>query len=550
MSAGKQKFKIRIKRKNRVTSETTEDGTRKTAKKRRSSRKGGECDICRRKFRKVERMMRHIECHDNMKFQCLDPCTWMFDKRDELRMHLAQVHTTKLSRENEASFMVNSPTCVTKKHNEKGSHRVVKAKAEIEKKIESHQGTSSEDGLDQTGNVSGVTSKKSLLNIKAVQKGCSTYMAMSRLGIIPNQESPPDDLMHAVQTKYDHPYSVLSAEQNNHANEESGRQSPNVFTDDETDEDAVTELDSRKAAKDHENKQPDSDSMSIEIPYGDADYLDNLADDESDISDHAETPFLPKLKSQLGQKNAKSFSPLVVRGTSSESESDREVSFKNANRMFSDWESESDYEDSFDRNNNRKNGKENEENNSLQFVVAGGQVELSDNESISSCARSRVFKPKKVGSLNKSSSVEVVLPDTPPRSTSSVPITSTPSKETFVIPPSTTVVPSTSTSTQISCNEGPERRKRSFSESDGNIAKKSKTENADEECCLVALVDSFTRLSREGMCVVKQEILRILCNIEFYRSTPSLQTFHVRSLLQNRSSAIKSSFGSKNSLKI
>ena len=541
-----------MKPKNPVSSKMTEDDTTKTVKRPRSSRKMGECDVCLRKFKKVEKMKLHVERHDNMKFQCLDPCTWMFDKRNELSQHLIQVHNTKLSKENEARFMVNNSTSVTRKHSEKGSHSVVKAKAQNEKKkqiIDDHQGSSSEDELDQTGNNSGVSSKRSLLNINAVHKGCSTYMTMSRLGIIPNQENLPDDLVHAVQTKCDHPYSVLSAEQNNRAKDESGRQPPDVFTDDETnDEGAVVESYSEKAANDKENKLPDTDSMSIDIPYGDADYMDNLADEESDISDHAENPFLPKIKSQLGQKNAKNLSTSVVRGTSSESESDREVSFKNANRMFSDSESESDFEVSFKRNNNRTNAKEIEENNSFQFIVAKGQEELSDdNESISSCARARIFKPKTVNSLNASSSVEIVLPDTPPQSNSSALITSTPSRATFVIPSSPTVVPSTSTSAQSSSDEAPERRKRSFSETDGNVAKKSKTENADEECCLVALVDSFTGLSREGMCVVKQEILRILCNIEFHRSTPSVQTFHVRSLLQNRSSAVKSSFGSMNS---
>ena len=546
----KQVFENRMKLKNPVNGKITVY-TGKTMKKSSSSKKGLECDICLRKFKNVEKKERHVEHHNNMKFQCLDQCTYMFDNRAELGAHLKQVHKTKLSRENEARFMINNSNCNTTKHNENGTP--------------------------------GVNSKGSLLNINAVRKGCSTYKTMSKPGFIPNEDSLPDDLIHTVLTQRDHPYSVLhvSAEQSTRAKDKTERQSLDVFSERGTNDDgAATEPYSARATNDQE--LVDDDNMSIEIPYGNADYMDNTADQESDISDHAEDPSLPEMKCQLGQKYVKNFSSTVAKETSSKPESDCEVTFKNTDRMFSDDESESDREVSFKRNNYSRNGKENEGNNSLRFEVSKyleqeesdcevsfkpsnwstngreheensslqfqeQEEDASDNESLS-CARSRVFEPQTDKSLNVSSSVEIISSDIPLEAASSPRISTSSRATTAVSAP--IVVPSTSGCTSSSSGEEREKRKRSSLESDGNITKKSKTDNADEQCCLVALVDAFTHLSREGISIVKQEILRILCNIEFHRCTPSVHTFHLRSLLQNRSSAAKSSYGGKNNCKL
>ena len=74
-----------------------------------------------------------------------------------------------------------------------------------------------------------------------------------------------------------------------------------------------------------------------------------------------------------------------------------------------------------------------------------------------------------------------------------------------------------------------EKRWRVCPESNLNLVK---TENADEKCCVVALEDAFENLSREGICVAKQEVLRVLCNVEFNRTTPSMQMFNVRPLIE------------------
>ena len=575
---GKQVFENRMKLKNPVNGKITVY-TGKTMKKSSASKKGLECDICLRKFKNIEKKKRHVEHHNNMKFQCLDPCTYMFDNRAELGAHLKQVHKTKLSRENEARFMINNSNCNTTKHNENGNHSVVQDKGRMKKKktdIEGDQGLSSgsEDELDQAENTPGVSSKGSLLNINAVRKGCSTYKTMSKPGFIPNEDSLPDDLIHTVLTRRDHPYSVLSAEQNTLAKDKTERQSLDVLTERETNDDgATTGPYSGKVTSDQEKELLDDDNMSIEIPHGDADYL---ADQESDISDLAENPTLPEMKSQLYQNNGKNFSSVVAEGTSSEPESDCEVTFKNTDRMFSD-ESESDGEVSFKRTNYSRNGKENEGNNSLRYLEqeesdcevsfkpsnwnTNGRVheensslqfqeqeeDASDNESLS-CARSRVFEAQTDKSLNVSSSVEIISSDIPLEAASSPRISTSSRATTAVSAP--IAVPSTSRCTSSSSGEEREKRKRSSLESDGNITKKSKTDNADEQCCLVALVDAFTHLSREGISIVKQEILRILCNIEFHRCTPSVHTFHVRPLLQNRSSAAKSSYGGKNNCRV
>ena len=66
----------------------------------------------------------------------------------------------------------------------------------------------------------------------------------------------------------------------------------------------------------------------------------------------------------------------------------------------------------------------------------------------------------------------------------------------------------------------PTKRKRVYSPQSSHYLEL--VENADEQCCLLALVDSFKNLGDQGRLVAKQEILRILGNVVYEMSIPSM----------------------------
>ena len=74
----------------------------------------------------------------------------------------------------------------------------------------------------------------------------------------------------------------------------------------------------------------------------------------------------------------------------------------------------------------------------------------------------------------------------------------------------------------VMCKSVPTRRKTVHSVPTFHCLELPEVENTDEQCCLLALVDSFKNLGEQGRLVAKQEILRILGNIVYEMSIPSM----------------------------
>ena len=97
--------------------------------------------------------------------------------------------------------------------------------------------------------------------------------------------------------------------------------------------------------------------------------------------------------------------------------------------------------------------------------------------------------------------------------------------------------------TSSSNNVTPAKRKRLNVEGDVEFTTPTGVENADEHCCFLALADSFRNLGNRGKLIAKQEALRVLCNVVYDLTTPSM-------LLPNLEPSLPDGKGEENGKKI
>ena len=414
---------------------------------------------------------------------------------------------------------------------------------------------------------------------EALRRGYETYHTLLSMGAIkkPSREGAamvtfrlPDWIFHAVQTKRDHSYSAT----NNGLN-------PDPFTGytgdekdvdhysnsdlDETwdaEDEAADEIDGDQHEKEYkrvahnERNEFADDDFSIELPdeidHGFRDEFDEpYSEQMGDVSNEelndgsrendndvdmgqtneealSEEPPLP----EIGNMDVPKRSSILINITSeSESESDNKVTFEPRDG----WDKKS------------SGGEEDREDNLvLRLEESEGDGKAKETGDVSDaepryCARTKAFRvksstsaqktdnaPSAAGAGESSPTPMTIFSASSPRENGTMVSSTVPSPTAGPTTPIPILQTGTKSKPQNSFTEdNPERHIRFSSGSNNDPVT---TENADEQCCLVALVDTFKHLSQEGVLVAKQEILRVLCNVEFYKSTPSTQMFSVRPL--------------------
>ena len=391
--------------------------------------------------------------------------------------------------------------------------------------------------------------------IGAMRRGCHTYQAMQRLQgetlgstnsvCTTQQYQLTNELIHSVMTQRDHAYSLPSP---THSHD-----------DGDFSENRVTDSCSEDSPVDGSNPMAgietviSGDDVSLEIPYLGTDDLDELPTDSG--IDGVDTVESCEDQSEEGIGNGKTSPTPVNDGTWSDSED--EISFKLPDSVAKLAELDTDEEvphrskhldadsvvtdaepDSHGETNGSNNGDEGErsEDNLSLFLESSPDdsdeemEEATDNESVSS-ARFRVLGKNRVPRSPERNARTKTPPQAATPTSAQEPSTETGRKS----PASTVVLPLNSG------EDASKMRKRPTSDTSTNPMKRSRTENTDEQCILLAVADAFRRFSREQTCTAKQEILRILCTIEFNRSAPSANIFHIESLLTPRNLADKPS---------